>query len=69
MVYLGGPRGRRSIRLHDPPLGYRRPRMPAKERQREERQDRILLRVATLILIPTAAAFVVLLIVLIAMHI
>jgi hypothetical protein len=68
MVYLGGPRGRRSIRLHDAPPGYRPPGMARKDRQQVVRQDRILLRVATLILIPTAAAFLVLLVVIIATH-
>jgi hypothetical protein len=42
--------------------------MARKDRQQVVRQDRILLRVATLILIPTAAAFLVLLVVIIATH-
>jgi hypothetical protein len=52
MAYLGGPirpvRGARPLRLHDLPPGYKPPRVkvPEKERQREERQERILLRVA-----------------------
>jgi hypothetical protein len=64
MVYLGGPTGprrRRGIYLHDPPPGYRppRPRIPLKERQREARQDWILIRVTTVILVLTAAAVLV----------
>ncbi len=66
MVYLGGPRGRkrtlsRGIYLHDPPPGYRppRPRTPLKERQREAREDWILMRVTTVILVIVAAAMAV----------
>jgi hypothetical protein len=35
MVWIGGPRRRRGLYLHDPPPGYHppRPRMPLKDRQ------------------------------------
>jgi len=78
MVWLGGPRRRsqewirgRGIFLHDAPPGYRPPkrRVPVQERQREERQERTLLRVASVVLGLAAAAFVVTLLVFIAMHI
>ena len=72
MVYLGGPwRGKRGIYLHDPPPGYRppRPRIPLKERQREAREDRVLMRVTTVILILTATAFLILILLIIATHI
>ncbi len=66
MVYLGGPRGRkrtlsRGIYLQDPPPGYHapRPRIPLKERQREAREDWVLLRVTTVILVLVAAAMAV----------
>ena len=70
MVYLGGPRIRRGIYLHDPPPGYRppRPRIPLKERQREARQDWILMRVTTVILVLTAAAVLVIISLIIATH-
>ena len=63
MVYLGGPRRRRGILtkgiyLHDPPPGYRAPRlrMPLKDRQRLARRERILLEVLTAVLILTVIA-------------
>jgi len=64
MVYLGGPAGprrRRGIYLHDPPPGYHppRPRLPLKDRQRQARQERVLIRVTTVILVPTAAVLVI----------
>jgi hypothetical protein len=73
MVYLGGPTGprrRRGIYLHDPPPGYRppRPRIPLKERQREARQDWILIRVTTVILVLTAAAVLVIISLIVATH-
>jgi hypothetical protein len=71
MVYLG-PKWVSAFRprLHDAPPGYRppRPRIPVKERQREVRQYRILIRVATVILVLTAVAFLVLILVIIANH-
>ena len=73
MVYLGGPRRRRGtsgrgIYLHDPPPGYRppRPRMPLRERQRQAREDWVLLRVATVVLILLAAAMAVIIVLMIA---
>jgi hypothetical protein len=72
MVYLGGPRGRRGrgLYLHDPPPGYRPPRrrLPVKERQRWMRQDWILLRAATAILVGVVVAFIVIISMLIAAH-
>jgi hypothetical protein len=63
MVYLGGPRRRRGTQgrglyLHDPPPGYRPPRLriPMKDRQRKARQDWVLMRVTTVVLVLTAIA-------------
>jgi hypothetical protein len=71
MVYLGGPRrGRRGIYLHDPPPGYHRPRLdiPFKERKRKARRDFVLMRVTTIVLAVTAVAFIVLLLLVMALH-
>jgi hypothetical protein len=77
MVWLGGPRGWRlgntrptGIYLHDPPPGYHppRPEIPPKDRQRQAREDWVLMRVATVVLALAAAAFVVIMVVIIAMH-
>ena len=78
MVWLGGPRGwrpglrgrPRGIYLHDPPPGYRppRPEIPLKDRQRQARQDWVLMRVATVVLILVAVAFMVIMVVIIATH-
>jgi hypothetical protein len=77
MVWLGGPRRRsqewirgRGIFLHDAPPGYRPPRrrVPLQERERELRQERTLLRVASVVLALAAAAFVVIILVFIAIH-
>jgi hypothetical protein len=80
MVWLGGPRGgsrrrpgtgwirSRGIYLNDAPPGYRPPRMPSKERQREARQDYVLMRVATVVLVIVAAAFLVIMLLIIATH-
>ena len=73
MVYLGGPIGprrRRGIYLHDPPPGYHlpRPRLPLKDRQRQARQERVLMRAATVVLVLTAAAVLVIVSLIIAMH-
>ena len=74
MVWLGGPRNRRpgttrarGIYLHDPPPGYHppRPEIPLKERQRQARQDWILMRVATVVLALAAAAFLVIMVLII----
>jgi hypothetical protein len=66
MVYLGGPRGRngtrsRGIYLHDPPPGYHRPRTktPFRIRQRQAREERLLLRVTTVALVLLVAAMAV----------
>jgi hypothetical protein len=78
MVWLGGPRGRRGagwirsrgIYLHDPPPGYRPPRaeIPAKDRRRQAREDWVLMRAATVVLILVAASFVVIMFLIIATH-
>ena len=77
MVWLGGPRGWRpgrtrirGIYLHDPPPGYHppRPRLSLKDRQRQARQDWVLMRVATVVLALAAAAFMVIMVVIIATH-
>jgi hypothetical protein len=75
MVWLGGPRGRggrtKPIVLHDPPPGYhpQGPGIPLKDRQRKARQDWVLMRVATVVLVLAAAALVVIIFVIIATHI
>jgi hypothetical protein len=75
MVWLGGPRrtgGRtRGIYLHDPPPDYRPPRarIPLKDRQRKAREDWVLMRVTTVVLVLAAAAFMVIMFVIIATHI
>ena len=73
MVWLGGPhrrggRGPRGIYLHDPPPGYRPPRLrvPLKDRQRITRQDWILEHVLAVILILSAAAVIVIICLIIA---
>jgi hypothetical protein len=75
MVYLGGPRRRKGTRgrglyLHDPPPGYRPPRLriPLKERQREARQEWILMRVTTVVLVVTAVAVLVIISLMIATY-
>jgi hypothetical protein len=74
MVYLGGPRGRRGRRsalyLHDAPPGYRPPRqhLPAKEQQRNLRTDWILLRVATVVVVPLVIALIVIIVMMVATH-
>jgi hypothetical protein len=73
MVWLGGPRrtwgtGRRGIYLHDPPPGYRPSRIPEKDQQRQARQDWLLMRVATVVLILVAVAFMVIMFLIIATH-
>jgi hypothetical protein len=73
MVWLGGPRrggGRaRPIVLHDPPPGYRPPRMPAKFLQQQLRSDYILMRVTIVVLALLAVAFIVIIFVMIATYI
>lgn len=70
MVWLGGPRRGsrgRPIVLHDPPPGYRPPRLriSLKNRQREAREEWVLMRVATVILVLAAAAIAVIMVVMI----
>lgn len=77
MVWLGGPR-RRNVRglsgglfLNDPPPGYHPPssRVPLKDRQRIARQDWILEHALAVILTISAAAVLVIILVIIATHI
>ena len=76
MVWLGGPRKwwgtsrSAGIYLQDPPPGYRppRPEIPSKDRQRQARQDWVLMRVATVVLILVAVAFMVIMLLFIATH-
>ena len=77
MVWLGGPRGWRpgrtrirGIYLHDPPPGYHppRPRLSLKDRQRQARQDWILMRAATIALVLAAVVFIVIMFLIIATH-
>ncbi len=71
MVWLGGPKrgsgvpGRRIV-LHDPPPGYRPPSLSPKDRQRLLRDDRILMRVAAVVLVLAATGFMVIIFVIIA---
>jgi hypothetical protein len=76
MVWLGGPR-RRNVRglsggifLNDPPPGYRPPQstMPLKDRQRMARQNWILEHILGVILIISATAVLVIILVIIATH-
>ena len=76
MVYLGGPRSRRGIRgrgiyLHDPPPGTScpRPKMPLQDRQRKARQEWAVMRATTVVLTPTAVAFMVIILITIATNI
>jgi hypothetical protein len=64
MVWLGGPRRGsrgRPIVLHDPPPGYHppRPRISLRDRQRQAREEYVVMRVATVVIILVAAAVVV----------
>ena len=76
MVYLGGPinprspRRRRGIYLHDPPPGYHppRPRLSLKDQQWQARQERVLIRVAVVVLVLTAAAVPVIISLIITTH-
>jgi hypothetical protein len=73
MVWISGPRrGVGRVKLHDPPPGYHPPhgpRIPLKEQQRRARRDSVIIRVATLALVFAAAAFMVIIFVIIATHI
>ena len=79
MVWIGGPRrdpgdrlgrGRRGLYLHDPPPGYHppRPRIPMKDQQRKLRQDYVLMRIVTVVLILTTTAFLAMMLFFIAAH-
>jgi hypothetical protein len=75
MVWLGGPhrrggRGPRGIYLHDPPPGYHPPRLrtPLKVQKRKAREDFVLMRAATVVLAVAAAAFIVIMFLMIATH-
>jgi hypothetical protein len=74
MVWLGGPRRSRGLRpgiyLHDPPPGYHPPRpdIPVKERKRQAREDWVLMRVATVVLILVFAAFLVIMLLMLVTH-
>jgi len=52
------------------PPGYHPPRpdIPLKDRQRQARQDWVLMRVATVVLISAAVAFMVIMLLIIATH-
>jgi len=70
MAFLSGPRrGVGRVKLHDPPPGYRPPRAP-RVSQNEQRQralrDWAIMRVATVVLVLAAGAFVVIIAVFIA---
>ena len=73
MVWISGRRvGVGRVKLHDPPPGYRPPhgpKIPLKEQQRRARRDWLIMRVATVVLVLAAAAFMVIIFVLIATHI
>ncbi len=76
MVWIGGPRrrgraGRASgIYLHDPPPGYHPPRfrVPLKAQRRKLRQEYVLMRVATVVVVLLATAFLVMMLMIIATH-
>ncbi len=73
MVWIGGPRrGQRGkpLMLHDPPPGYRPPRLrlSAKERQRLARRDWILEHVLAVVLVLSAAAVLVIILLIIVTH-
>jgi hypothetical protein len=73
MVYLGGPTGprrRRGIYLHDPPPGYHppRPKVSLKDRRRQAREDWVLLRVMTVVLVLLAVAVLAIICVIIVTH-
>jgi len=72
MVWLSGPRrGVGRVKLHDPPPGYRPPPgrgIPLPEQQRRARRDWVIMRVATVVLVLAAVAFMVIVFVIIATH-
>ena len=72
MVFLGGNPSRRrtQLRLHDAPPGYRPPpvRMSRQARQRELREELIVVRVATVAGVLLGLAVVAIIIVMVATH-
>jgi hypothetical protein len=72
MAWIGGPDGggmwRKPIVLRDPPPGYHPPRMQQKVTPRQLRRAYILMRVATVVLILLAVAFLVIIGVMIATY-
>jgi len=70
MVWIGGPRrgaGRtKPLVLHDPPPGYRPPRRSSWYLLVNERHARILVRLATVILVLAATAVAVIIVLMIA---
>jgi hypothetical protein len=74
MVWLGGPRrgfGRgKPIVLHDPPPGYQPPipRISLRAQQREAREEYLLMRIGTVVLILLVAAFLVILVLMLVMY-
>jgi hypothetical protein len=69
-VWLGGPRGRtgrtKPLILHDPPPGYHPPKVPSRNWLINDRKERILLRVVTVILVLAVAAIAVIIALMIA---
>jgi len=73
MVYLGGPIGPRRRRGNLPARsspGYHppRPRLSLKDQQRQARQEWVLMRVASVVLVLTAAGVLVIISLIIATH-
>jgi hypothetical protein len=71
MVWLSGPRGRaggrtKPIVLHDPPPGYRPPRRSSWYLLVNERHARVIVRVATVIMVLAATAVAVIIVLMIA---
>jgi hypothetical protein len=70
MAFLSGPRrGVGRVKLHDPPPGYhppREPRVSQKEQRQRALRDWAIMRVATIVLVLAAGAFVVIIAVFIA---
>lgn len=66
MVYLGGPRKSggwtKPLLLHDPPPGYRPPRVTSRNWLLNYRQAPFLVRVVTVILVVAAAVIIVVII-------
>lgn len=77
MVWLGGPRSRSTrglsggLFLNDPPPGYRPPRdrTSEKDQQRTARNEYVLMRASTVILVGIVAALVIVFLVIIALNV